>query len=348
MARLLLAQDETLINSSTFKSTLDHLTYKKCRTTLICLKASKPVNALSERSFYRITRRCILEAKARTAGGGDAVSELSVSARMSHPDQLGSVHHVFGDLEGDTVTCLAFNPFHTCLLAVGTGSGTVSLFDAATPRPVLRGLDVEHMGSVRSLCWSACTNMLLSLGSDGSAVVWYGQPDTGLQLARKIQTTKLLRGCTFCPMNENFVLVLTDDGAVHTISISTGRAVQSWHAMLHASCVAWGAGGRCVYLSDDKGAIHAVPFDAVAIRVLPGNKTTMRVSSKHVDSHVHSLIVRPHIPPLPHAEDVIIAGTIIAKHHLCNSAIISTHRLLHGRRTLHRGLQVRLLTRPAL
>jgi hypothetical protein len=25
-------------------------------------------------------------------------------------------------------------------------------------------------------------------------------------------------------MNENFVLVLTDDGAVHTISISTGRA----------------------------------------------------------------------------------------------------------------------------
>jgi len=136
----------------------------------------------------------------------------------------------------------------------------------------------------------------------------YGQPDTGLQLARKIQTTKLLTGCTFCPMNENFVLVLTDDGAVHTISISTGRAVQSWHASLHSSCVAWGAGGRCVYLSDDKGAIHAVPFDPVAIRVLPGNKTTMRVSSKHVGSQVHSLIVRPHLPPLPHAEDVIIAG----------------------------------------
>jgi WD40 repeat protein len=295
MARLLLAQDETLINSSTFKSTLDHLTYKKCRTTLVCLKASKPVNALSERSFYRITRRCILEAIARAAGGGDAVSELSVS----HSDQLDSVHHVFGDLEGDTVTCLAFNLFHTCLLAVGTGSGTVSLFDAATPRPVLRGLDVEHMGSVRSLCWSACTNMLLSLGSDGSAVVWYGQPDTCLLLARKIQTTNLLRGCTSCPMNESFVLVLTDDGAVHAISISTGRAVQSWHAMLHASCVAWGAGGRCEYLSDDKWAFHAVPFDAVAIRVLPGNKTTMRVSSKHVDSHVHSLIVRLHPPPSP-------------------------------------------------
>jgi len=233
----------------------------------------------------------------------------STSARMSHPEQLGSMHHVFADLEGDTVTCLAFNPFHPCLLAVGTGSGTVSLFDAAAPRPVLRGLDVEHMGSVRSLCWSTCTNMLLSLGSDGSAVVWYGQPDTGLQLARKIQTTKLLTGCTFCPMNENFVLVLTDDGAVHTISISTGRAVQSWHASLRSSCVAWGTGGRCVYLSDDKGAIHAVPFDAVAIRVLPGNKTTMRVSSKHVGSQVHSLIVRPHLPPLPHAEDVIIAGT---------------------------------------
>jgi WD40 repeat protein len=308
MARLLLEQDEALINSSTFKSSLDHQAYKKCRTTLICLKASKPSNALGERSFYRIARRCILEAKARVSCGGDVMSELSVSARMSHPDQLGCVHHVFGDLEGDTVTCLAFNPFHPCLLAVGTGSGTVSLFDAATPRPVLRGLDVEHMGSVRSLCWSACTNMLLSLGSDGSAAVWYGQPDTGLQLARKIQTTKLLTGCTFCPMNENFVLVLTDDGAVHTISISTGRAVQSWHAMLHSSCVAWGAGGRCVYLSDDKGAIHAVPFDAVAIRVLPGNKTTMRVSSKHVGSQVHSLIVRPHNPPLPHAEDVIIAG----------------------------------------
>jgi hypothetical protein len=296
MARLLLEQDELLISASTFKSTLDHHAYKKCRTALVCLKAAKPSHALGERSFYRLTRRCILEAKARAAGGGDVVTELSVSARMSHPEQLGSVHHVFADLEGDTVTCLAFNPFHPCLLAVGTGSGTVSLFDAAAPRPVLRGLDVEHMGSVRSLCWSTCTNMLLSLGSDGSAVVWYGQPDTGLQLARKIQTTKLLTGCTFCPMNENFVLVLTDDGAVHTISISTGRAVQSWHASLRSSCVAWGTGGRCVYLSDDKGAIHAVPFDAVAIRVLPGNKTTMRVSSKHVGSQVHSLIVRPHTP----------------------------------------------------
>jgi WD40 repeat protein len=308
MARLLLEQDESLITSSTFKSTLDHQAYKKCRTALVCLKAAKTTHALGERSFYRITRRCIIEAKARAAGGGDDVSDLSVSCRMSHPEQLGSVHHVFGDLEGDTVTCLAFNPFHPCLLAVGTGSGTVSLFDAAAPRPVLRGLDVEHMGSVRRLCWSACTNMLLSLGSDGSAVVWYGQPDTGLQLARKIQTTKLLTGATFCPTNENFVLVLTDDGAVHTISISTGRAVQSWHASLHSSCVAWGAGGRCVYLSDDKGAIHAVPFDAVAIRVLPGNKTTMRVSSKHVGSQVHSLIVRPHIPPTPQTEDVIIAG----------------------------------------
>ena len=63
-----------------------------------------------------------------------------------------------------------------------------------------------------------------------------------------------------------------------------------------------------MYLSDDKGAIHAVPFDTVAIRVLPGNKTTMRVSSKHVGSQVHSLIVRPHVPPTPQAEDVIIAG----------------------------------------
>ena len=174
MARLLLEQDEALITSSTFKSSLDHQAYKKCRTALVCLKAAKASSALGDRSFYRITRRCILEAKARVAGGGDAVAELAVSARMSHPEQVGCVHHEFCDLEGDTVTCLSFNPFHPCLLAVGTGSGTVSLFDAAAPRPVLRGLDVEHMGSVRSLCWSACTNMLLSLGSDGSAVVWCG------------------------------------------------------------------------------------------------------------------------------------------------------------------------------
>ena len=94
MARLLLEQDETLISSSTFKSTLDHEAYKKCRTALVCLKAAKTTHALGERSFYRITRRCILEAKARVAGGGDAVSELSVSSRMSHPEQLGSVQKV--------------------------------------------------------------------------------------------------------------------------------------------------------------------------------------------------------------------------------------------------------------
>jgi hypothetical protein len=143
-------------------------------------------------------------------------------------------------------------------------------------------------------------------------------------------------------MNENFVLVLTDDGAVHTISISTGRAVQSWHASLHSSCVAWGAGGRCVYLSDDKGAIHAVPFDPVAIRVLPGNKTTMRVSSKHVGSQVHSLIVRPHLPPLPHAEDVIIAGTqlppLLQPPATKPSTPNTSLRLLNGRSSLHRRL----------
>jgi hypothetical protein len=140
MARLLLEQDEALISASTFKSSLDHQAYKKCRTALVCLKAAKPSNALSERSFYRITRRCILEAKARSAGGGDAFAELSVSARMSHPEQVGSVHHVLSDLEGDTVTCLSFNPFPPCLLAVGTGSGSVSLFDAAAPRPVRCGV----------------------------------------------------------------------------------------------------------------------------------------------------------------------------------------------------------------
>jgi hypothetical protein len=107
------------------------------------------------------------------AGGDGTAAADALAAPLS-------AAQASGDLEQPTEAAATGgwieDPLLDCVLELRCTHAVdgVAVFDAAAPRPVLRGLDVEHMGSVRSLCWSACTNMLLSLGSDGSAVVWCG------------------------------------------------------------------------------------------------------------------------------------------------------------------------------
>lgn len=97
---------------------------------------------------------------------------VSQDPPVTHPSHIDGIHHIFSELGGDPIGVVSFSPIVYGLTAAGTGSGTVALADASHLPPLLHESPVGHAAAVSALHWSQ-GNLLLSVGLDGEAIVWF-------------------------------------------------------------------------------------------------------------------------------------------------------------------------------